>query len=239
MEELLAVLAAAAATGLVVELVVSHRRRPRPHIRAWAIALTLYAVASWMLVIGLVLGWSPFVFRTFYGLGAILNVPFLGIGSAYLVLGETSGRRLLEWFAVAGLFALFITYTAPFLAPLASEGLPAGSDVFADISTVGPAGPRFYALLFNVAGTVLLVGLAGWSAVRFWGTNRRLVAGNVLIVLGALFPAFGGSLFAIGDSSAFALSLLFGAVLLWAGFRVAKGAREQPAAATSGIEYGP
>ena len=225
MEELLAVLAAATATGLVVDLVYSYRGRPRPHIRAWALALTLYSVASWMLVIGLVFGWSSGVFRTFYGLGAILTVPFLGVGSAYLVLGETSGRRLLEWFSVAGLFALFITFTAPFVAPLASDGLPAGSDVFAEIGSVGPAGPRFYALVFNVVGTALLVGLAGWSAVRFWSTNRRLVAGSGLIVLGGLFPAFGGTLFAVGETSAFGLSLFFGAAFLWAGFRVASGAR--------------
>ena len=225
MEEVLAVLAAVAATGLVTDLVRSYRSRPRPHIGAWALALSLYAVATWALVIGLVAGWTSPVFRVFYGLGAILNVPFLGIGSAYLVLGESAGRRLLEWFSLAGLFALFITFTAPFVAPLAEDGLPAGSDVFADIGTVGPAGPRFYAVLFNVVGTLLLVGLAGLSAVRFWRTNRRLVAGNALIVLGGLFPAFGGSLFAVGETSAFALSLFFGATLLWAGFRVASGAR--------------
>ena len=237
MDELLAVLAAGAATGLVAELVVSYRTRPRPHVLAWAIALTLYASATWMLVIGLTFGWSSFVFRTFYGFGAILNVPFLGIGSAYLVWGEARGRRLLEWFTVAGLFALFITFTAPFVAPLDTEGLPAGSDVFAAIGTVGPTGPRFYALLFNVAGTVLLVGLAAWSVMRFWRTNRKLVAGNVLIVLGGLFPAFGGSLFAVGDTSAFALSLFCGAGLLWAGFRVASGAR-RPVGDEGGIEYG-
>jgi len=225
MDEFLAILAAGAATGLLIELVAAYRVRPRSHIRAWAIALSLYAAATWMLVIGLVFGWSSPVFRLFYGLGAILNVPFLGIGSAYLVVGETAGRRLFEWFSIAGLFALFVTFTAPFVAPLAEPGLPAGSEVFADIGTVGPAGPRFYALTFNVAGTLLLVGLAAWSAVRFWSTNRRLVAGNALIVLGGLFPAFGGSLFAVGETSGFALSLFFGAAMLWAGFRVASGGR--------------
>ena len=170
-------------------------------------------------------GWTSPVFRLFYGFGAILNVPFLGIGSAYLVWGETTGRRLLEFFSVAGGFALFITFTAPFVAPLPSEGLPAGSDVFAEIGEVGPTGPRFYALIFNIVGTLLLVGLAALSAVRFWHTNRRLVTANLLIVLGGLFPAFGGSLFALGETSAFALSLLAGAALLWTGFEVASSAR--------------
>ena len=225
MDQFLAFMAAGAATGLVADLVWSYRQRPRAHIRAWAIGLTLYAAATWMLVVGLALGWSSAVFRAFYGLGAILNVPFLGIGSAYLVMGETTGRRLLEWFSLTGLFALFITFSAPFVAPLPEDGIPAGSDVFAGIGSAGPAGPRFYALLFNVVGTVLLVGLAARSAIRFWHSNRSLVAGNALIVLGGLFPAFGGSLFAVGETSAFALSLFFGAALLWAGFRVASSER--------------
>lgn len=187
--------------------------------------MTFYAIATWLLFVGLTVGWTSSVFRLFYGLGAIVNVPFLGVGSAYLVWGERAGRRLLDAFAIGGVFALFVTFTAPFVADLPEDGLPAGSDVFAAIGTVGPAGPRFYALLFNTLGTALLVGLAGYSAKKFWSTNRRLVAGNLVIVLGGLFPAFGGSLFAIGETSAFALSLFLGAALLWVGFRVARSAR--------------
>ena len=225
MDIALSVLAALAASALVLELVSSWRDRPRTHVGAWALAMTLYAAATWLLVAGLTLGWTSASFRLFYGLGAIANVPFLGVGSAYLVWGEGAGRRLLEFFVLGGAFALFITFTAPFAQELPEDGLPAGSDVFAAIGAVGPAGPRFYALVFNVLGTALLVGLAAFSARRFWQSNRRLVAGNLLIVLGGLFPAFGGSLFAIGETSAFALSLLFGAVLLWVGFRVASDAR--------------
>jgi len=44
-------------------------------------------------------------------------------------------------------------------------------------------------------------------------------------MLGGVFPALSGSLFAVGETSAFALSLLVGAVLLLAGFRVGRGAR--------------
>ena len=225
MDIALSALAAVAASALFLELMLSWRARPRPHVAAWALAMGLYATATWLLVAGLTLGWTSGTFRMFYGLGAIVNVPFLGVGSAYLVWGKRAGRRLLEAFLIGGAFALFITITAPFVMELPEDGLPAGSDVFAAIDAVGPAGPRFYALLFNVLGTALLVGLATYSAFRFWASNRRLVAANGLIVLGALFPAFGGSLFAIGDTSAFALSLFFGAGLLWAGFRLARSAR--------------
>lgn len=225
MDVALSALAALAASALFVELLLSWRERPRPHVAAWALAMAFYSAATWCLVAGLTLGWTSGVFRAFYSLGAIVNVPFLGIGSAYLVWGDRVGRRLLEFFSIGAGFAVFITFTAPFAGALPDDGLPAGSDVFAAIDVVGPAGPRFYALFFNVLGTGLLVGLAGYSAARFWSSNRRLVSGNLLIVFGGLFPAFGGSLFAVGETSAFALSLLVGAVLLWAGFRVARGAR--------------
>lgn len=225
MDVALSALAAVAASALVLELWQSWRDRPRSHVAAWALAMTMYATATWLLVAGLTFGWTSATFRTFYGLGAIVNVPLLGVGSAYLVWGERTGRRLLEAFLIGGAFALFITFTAPFVMKLPADGLPAGSDVFAAIDAVGPAGPRFYALVFNVLGTALLVGLAAYSALRFWASNRRLVTANALIVLGGLFPAFGGSLFAIGETSAFALSLFFGAALLWVGFRLARSAR--------------
>lgn len=225
MDSLLSLLAAVTATGLAVRLGYSWKQRPRPHVGAWALAMAMYATATWALFVGVALDWSSGGFRVFYGLGAILNVPFLGIGSAYLVWGERTGRRLLEFFSIAGAFALFITFTAPFTESLPASGLPEGSEVFADIGEVGPAGPRFYALIFNILGTLLLAGLALMSVVAFWRSNRRLVYGNLLIILGAVFPAFGGSLFAVGETSAFALSLLAGAGLLWAGFEVASGAR--------------
>ena len=224
MDIALSLLAAGVASALVLELVRSWRARPRPHVAAWALAMTFYATATWTLVAGLTLGWTSATFRLFYGLGAIVNVPFLGVGSAYLVWGKQAGRRLLEFFLLGGAFAMFITFTAPFVMTLPEDGLPAGSDVFAAIDVVGPTGPRFYALVFNVLGTALLVGFAAYSAARFWSSNRRLVVANLLIVLGGLLPAFGGSLFAIGETSAFALSLLFGAALLWFGFRVARSA---------------
>jgi hypothetical protein len=71
----------------------------------------------------------------------------------------------------------------------------------------------------------VIVGLAGYSAFRFWNTNRMLAAGNLLIVLGTLAPAFGGSLTALGEAAGFAIALLIGAALLWAGYRVATGSR--------------
>lgn len=185
----------------------------------------MYAAATWALALGLVAGWSGPLFRVFYLFGAILNVPFLALGSAFLVLGERTARRLGELFVILGGFATFVVISAPFVAELPPAGVPAGSDVFAPLGEVGPTGPRFWALLGNVVGTLLLVGLALYSAARYWSSNRRLVGGNALIVAGTVAPALGGTLVGLGEGTALALSLLAGAALLWAGYRVASGAR--------------
>ena len=65
------------------------------------------------------------------------------------------------------------------------------------------------------------------SAVRSWSSNRRLAGGNLLIVLGALAPAAGGSLTAVGEGGGLALSLLLGAALLYSGYRMAVSARSR------------
>lgn len=47
----------------------------------WGIALALFSVASLMLLAGVVLGWASWSFRSFYLVGAVLNVPWLALGS--------------------------------------------------------------------------------------------------------------------------------------------------------------
>jgi hypothetical protein len=51
------------------------------------------------------------------------------------------------------------------------------------------------------------------------------VWGNLLIVGGTLAAASGGTGLALGESSAFAVSLLVAVTLIWAGYRVASGKR--------------
>jgi uncharacterized membrane protein YfcA len=67
------------------------------------------------------------------------------------------------------------------------------------------------------------------SIFRFWKKNRRIVWGNLLILGGTLAAASGGTGLALGESSAFALSLLVAVTLIWAGYRVASGGRKAPA----------
>ncbi len=55
--------------------------RSNPALLAWTISLAMFSVASLALLAGVVVGWSSPVFHVFYLFGAVLNVPWLALGS--------------------------------------------------------------------------------------------------------------------------------------------------------------
>ncbi len=225
MELTFAVLAAAAATGFAADLTRSHLRRPRPHAAAWAAAIGLYAAATWALVAGLGAGWTDTTFRVFFFFGAIASVPLLALGSVYLVAGDRAGRVTRDGVLFFLAAAAWVTMTAIPAGPVADVGVPEGSEVFAmpvnDIyGGVTLPSPRLFAAVAGGGGTLVIVALAVASIAR---RGRAVARGNLLIVAGTLVPATGGSLTALGEGAAFAVSLLGGVVLLWAGYRTLSG----------------
>lgn len=225
---LIPLLAALAATGFAIDLGIAWRRRPRPHAGMWALAMGAYALASWALVLGLGFGWGALSFRLFYWLGAIVNIPFLAAGSVFLVLGAVAGRRFAYGVGVWSLLGAAATWLAPLKGATETDGIPEGKELFDFIIEVGGAsvpGPRLFAAFAGGVATLIIVGLAGYSAIKFWRSNRRLAVGNWLIVAGTVAPALGGSLTALGEAAGFAFALLLGAMLLWAGYTVATRSR--------------
>lgn len=56
-------------------------KRRNPALLFWGVALSLFSLASVALLTGVVGGWSSAEFRAFYLFGAVLNVPWLALGS--------------------------------------------------------------------------------------------------------------------------------------------------------------
>jgi len=230
MQVAVAAIAALAATGFAVDLFAGWRRRPRPQAAAWTMAMAAYALATWSLVLGLATGWAGGTFGIFYLLGAVANTMLLATGSVYLVFGPRAGKAFVTFTLVlVGLGAVLVLGT-PFVGEVAEGTMPSGREMFT------APGPRIIAAVSNIIGTTVVVGLALYSAARYWRSSRHLAVGNALIALGMLIPAFGGTLTAFGEVGGFAVSLLAGAVLLWAGYRIATAARFSAAAAPSAID---
>ncbi|MDP9387129.1 MAG: hypothetical protein M3Q48_04190 [Actinomycetota bacterium] len=199
--------------------------RRRPHELAWTVALAMFCLASAALAAGAALGWDAATFRVFYLFGAVANVPVLALGTAYLL---SPRRRADAWAAAVALYVAFaagVVAVAPFTAPLPRSELARGSEVFGAL-------PRILAAVGSGAGAVVIMGGALWSAAR--RRTARAVVSNALIALGVFVTGASGLLNSVLDEmTGFAVTLVAGIVLLFAGYLVATAAPPAPAAAPS------
>src|SRR5258705_8367480 len=128
----LALAAAASLLALAFAMCTFERwlDRRKPHEAAWTAALSLFAVASMALWAGAAFGWNGLWFRLFYLFGAIVNVPYLALGTVYLL----AERRIAQHIAVGvhafALFSAGALAVAPLTSPIRGATLPQGSDVF-------------------------------------------------------------------------------------------------------------
>lgn len=218
MDSVASLAAATAASFFAVDLWRGYRRRPRPHIAAYGAGMTMFALATWALFIGVTFGWTGGAYRTFFLFGAVLNIPFLALGSMFLVVGRRSGHAMTIFLGALTAISTTLTLTVAFQHELPIGGVP--HDIFAT-----GFGPRLFAAIGGGTGATILMVLAAVSLVRFWKKSRHLVWGNALILAGTGAAASGGTVLAFGEATWFALSLLVAVSLIWAGYRVASGRR--------------
>ena len=198
----------------------------KPHEAAWTAALFLFAAASASLLAAVAFGWNDGWFRLFYLFGAIVNVPYLALGTVWLLGGRRWGRPASAVVHAFTAFSAGVIAVAPMHGTIDSTKLPQGSDVF-------DALPRVLAGVGSgLAATVIVVG-ALWSAARLVRrpSTRRLALANVLIAAGTLVLGAGGVLNSVLDEmDGFAVSLVVGITLLFAGFLLTNQ-RRRPALA--------
>ena len=188
--------------------------RRRRHEAAWAVSLALFCLGALSLWAGASLGWAPWPFRAFYAFGAIVNVPFLAVGTIELLGGPKAGRIAWAVAGFVGVFSLGVLASAPMHGAIEADVLPQGSDVFGVL-------PRVLAAVASGVGAVVVFAGAAWSAV-VRRKERRLALGNVIIALGTAVLSMSGLLnSALGEMEAFAVTLTAGVTILFAGFLVA------------------
>ncbi|MGZ4722667.1 MAG: hypothetical protein ACXV8L_00490 [Ilumatobacteraceae bacterium] len=234
--------AALAAAATLVAVSFAHStldrwlRRRSPHELAWSVSLALFAVGAGALWWAETRGWSLASFRIFYLCGAVLDVPWLALGTVYLLAGRAAGDVVRWWLVFLSGLAAGVVLFAPTRTGVSGKDLPTGKDVFG-------IAPRILAATGSgVAALVIIVG-ALWSAYRLArhrqpamrGVHRsaqssaHLVAGNLLIAAGTLVLSASGTMAGrLGKDTAFALTLLIGIAVLFAGFLVASTTRRRP-----------
>lgn len=195
--------------------------------------MALFAMAAMSLWWAEARGWSSTSFRFFFLLGAVVNVPWLALGTVYLLAGPRAGSLVARSLLVFTGFAAGVMIMAPMKNPVAPVGLPTGKDLFDPL-------PRVLAAVGSAVPAIVIFGGAAWSAWRVWRgatpaitsaatrqvvSARRLAIGNVLVAAGAAILSASGSLAGrLGADTSFAVTLLAGISVLFAGFLVASNA---------------
>lgn len=186
-------------------------RRRRPYQLAWAIGLTMFAVAAAAGVFARIDGATEFEYRVFYLFGAIVNVAWLALGTLYLL----APPRIATWALWAVLTLTAVGIVAVFASPVdLSKAIDTGRGF-----ETAPL-PRILAGVGSGIGSVVLIGGALWSAWVFFRRRhegRRALA-NVIIAAGVFVAAAGGTAAFTGASGIVEWTNFVGVTLIFIGF---------------------
>jgi len=185
--------------------------RRKPYQLIWAIGLFMYSLSTatefWTNMWGL----DDIIYRLWYLIGAILVAAYLGMGTVYLLVKRRTANIVMAVLLIASVYAGIRVFTADIdlgvISSLSGKAMPT------DIRLMTP--------LFNTFGTVALVGGAIYSAVIFW--RKRIlphrVTSNILIAVGAILPALGGTHIRFaGEPTMLYVSEFLGIIIIFIGF---------------------
>ena len=188
------------------------------HLLLWGIGLVFYGIGGFCEAYFGAFGWNELIFRMWYLFGAILVAAWLGQGTVYLLVKRKWANFLMAILLAASVYAVFRVFSAELDPSLITTSVHTGSELSGH-AIITP-GVRTLTPFFNLYGTITLVGGALYSAWIFWRKRVLLhrTIGNILIAVGALAPAFGGTFSRFGIPGALYIGELAGVILIFLGF---------------------
>lgn len=230
-------IAAAVSAVFSVSLFRQWRSRRRLSQMAWGIALAMYAVASLAVAAGVGGGWDPTLYRAFWLFGALLNVPWLALGSIALFEQRAVSTAALTMVLVGTLWgAVAVARADVDRSALETKQIPSGRHVFcpdpgfrAIPAECDPV--RGLARAYSLPSFLIVAGVAVATSVRRAGKRppTHRIRANWLIVAGVTVNAIGGfALAGKGKGSAFSVVLVVSVVLMYAGFLLASKPAASP-----------
>lgn len=177
----------------------------------WATGFAMFALAAFAGFLARSGGTTETEYRLFYLFGAILNVAWLALGTLYLLAPRRWADRGLVAVALLSIVAAYAVVSAPVDLGAAADsgrGFPNGSLA------------RVLAGVGSGLGSIVLVGGALWSAWIFLRNrhNGRRALANVIIAIGVLIVAAGGTATFTGAAGVLEGANLVGLSVMFAGF---------------------
>src|SRR5574341_576307 len=196
------------------------RRPTHTHLLVWGIGLTMFGIGSVAEAISAIV-WSPVVFTGWYLFGAALNAAWIGQGTVFLLVRRNWVKILTAILVIGSLITAALMLTTPLDATKFSTPQPLGEQ-YRNILPQG-APVRLTTPLFNISGTLMLVGGAIYSACPVSPARvlPNRVIGKVLIAVGALSIALASTLTRLGFGAYLYLGELIAAILMYSGFILA------------------
>ena len=187
--------------------------RRQPFQLLWTIGLFMYGISAFTEFYTETFGLHLIMFRLWYLFGAICVAAFLGQGTVYLLVKRRTAHILMAIIVVISVYSAIRLFTT---------NIDLGAATRLTDKIIVPTDVGVLTGLMNVYGTVTLVGGALYSAWIFW--RKRIlphrIQSNVLIAVGALLPAIGGSLLRLGAArgAPFYILELAGVIIIFIGF---------------------
>jgi len=204
---------ASSAISLIFAIIVldQYFARRQPYQLIWSIGLFMYFVSTGTEFWTGQWGMNLLVYRLWYLFGAIGVAAYLGMGTVYLLVRRRISHIIVVVLLIASAYAAIRVFTADI--DLGGLNILSG--------TAMPQSIRIMTPIFNTFGTVALVGGAIYSAWIFW--RKRIlphrVISNLLIAIGAILPAIGGTHMRFGGNlTLFYILELVGIIIIFIGF---------------------
>lgn len=188
------------------------------HLFLWGVGMIFYGIGGFCEGFYGAFGWNPLVFRLWYLFGAILVAAWLGQGTVYLLAKKKWSHVFMALLLIGSLYGAYRVFSATLDPTLMTTSVHTGSELSGH--AIVTSGVRSLTPIFNLYGTATLVGGAIYSAWIFFRKRILLhrTIGNILIAVGAIAPAFGGTFSRMGVPAALYIGELLGAVLMFIGF---------------------
>jgi len=214
-------------TIFAIQLLTSYAHRKKLPQLAWGIAMTMYAIASLAVAAGVSGGWDPTLFRIYWLFGALLNVPYLALGSVALLQRKPVTALMLLLVVIGTVIAVIaVASSTVHIGAQASRNIPRGSEAWGKGTLVAKL-----ATYMSIPAYLIVVLIAVASS-RGGKLPPHRIRGNWLIALGASVVAAGGPLARYGRGTVFSMLLAAGVVVMFVGFRLASRAPHAPAPVT-------
>lgn len=241
-------IAAAVSTVFAVLLLRQYARKRQIQQLAWGVSMAMFAAASFVVMYGTSQGWDATSYRVFYLFGAMLNVPWLALGSIALLNKRELTLSALMIVLVLSIFGFFKVVSShpceviigpsghqkcvsvsTSIAGIGGTGnvfgrkdIPSGSDVWKKDGSV-----RALAIWYSTIAYVIVVGIAFLSSRSRKGVAppKERVRANALIAIGVTIVAIGSTaLVRYGRGAAFSVTLAIGVTVMFVGFLLASRA---------------